>query len=575
MVQQDHLHEEEAQKKEPEESNSKIKMSIQRIPLTKVIKVLLTLASVVCLIYVIKYRHCRTRVDPNTMETRLSDRFTKERLKVAMVMEASKKDSVRSGGGHVRIRKSTLNFHESRERFIQYWNLHRSLRTDYKKILEPCELHMDWKPKYPGKGPYTISSANNSYVTLDIQPAGQYSTIKIDTYSRKGTKKHIGGDSWRIHVQGPASVPVVVTDSNNGSYEASFLLTTAGVYSAEIYLDYTLCDGYKDPPVGWFIKGNSQGKYQPNSALPGNERAFLEDKFNHPLLFDVKEDKNVSMYEYLQDDLKDLYDMPPCFSWDGFGQWISTSQTDAGDMWIPSVQRPFKYKTDLNRTTGRGVFWIYGDSIGDFLYRSISKSPLCSEVFNDCRRTYNWIYNIPNGNIKVASAKNDDKDFDIDRVERELMQVLQDDELDYSSAVLLNYGLHFVQDVPFKSFHELIDRIVATLKKYMSNPNHAKIIWKSTTALQKWKYGNPETNARHNVGIRFLTSQRVELFNALSTSKMCEAGIDVIDVYPMTYSYPNGTGSSKKYWDAVHYEAVVFKALEEYIYDYFNIGNYL
>ena len=36
-----------------------------------------------------------------------------------------------------------------------------------------------------------------------------------------------------------------------------------------------------------------------------------------------------------------------------------------------------------------------------------------------------------------------------------------------------------------------------------------------------------------------------------------------------------GTGSSKKYWDAVHYEAVVFKALEEYIYNYFNIGNYL
>ena len=84
---------------------------------------------------------------------------------------------------------------------------------------------------------------------------------------------------------------------------------------------------------------------------------------------------------------------------------------------------PFKYKTDLNRTTGSGVFWIYGDSIGDFLYRSISKSPLCSEVFNDCRRTYNWIYNIPNGNIKAASAKNDDKDFDIDRWEQEVKTV--------------------------------------------------------------------------------------------------------------------------------------------------------
>lgn len=275
MVAPRHLHEEEAQKitnsdddqdpesssqKEPSSTGGRIKMSIQRIPLTKVVKVLLTLASVVCLIYVIKYRHCRTKVDPNTMETRLSDRFTKDRLKAAVIVEeAATKDSdvVSVQRGHVRIRKSRLGFRESRERFIQYWSLHRSARTDYKRILEPCSLHMEWKANYPGKGPYTISSANNSFVTLDIQPAGQYSTIKIDTYSRKNTRKRVGGDSWRIHVQGPASVPVVVTDSNNGTYEASFLLVTPGVYSAEIYLDYTLCDGYKDPPVGWFVKGES------------------------------------------------------------------------------------------------------------------------------------------------------------------------------------------------------------------------------------------------------------------------------------------------------------------------------
>lgn len=533
-------------------------MSIQRIPLTKVIKILITLASVVCLIYVIKYRHCRSN-DESSIHTQFSDRFTKEKYK----------ENVQTiTNGHVLIKKSDLDFEESKERFINYWSLHRSLRVDYKRILSPCKLYMQWKPSYPSKGPYTMTSANNSYVTLDIQPAGQYSTIRIDTFSRKNTKKRIGGDSWRIHVQGVTSVPMVVVDHNNGSYEASFLLTRPGVYNAEIYLDYTLCDGYKDPPEGWFIKGNSQGKYQPNSALPSNEKAFLEDKFNHDLLFEIKE-ANTSMFEFFKNNLRDIYDTPTCFSWDGFGQWID------GNNWMPDISEPFKYKTDLNRTTGRGVFWIYGDSIGDFLYRSMSKSPLCSEVFNDCRRTYNWIYNIPDGNIKVASAKNDDQDFDIDRVERELLAVLQDDELDYSSAVLLNYGLHFVQDIPLGSFEEMIDRIVGTLKRYNGNPNHAKVIWKSTTALQKWKYGNPETNARHNVGIRFLTSQRVELFNALSTSKMCEAGIDVIDVYPMTYSYPNGTGSRKKYWDAVHYEAIVFKALEEYIYNYFNIGNYL
>merc|ERR1712226_915802 len=160
------------------------------------------------------------------------------------------------------------------------------------------------------------------------------------------------------------------------------------------------------------------------------------------------------MYQHLKNVINDIYEVPACFSWDGFGEW-SDDQT-----WIPYISTPYKYKTDLNRTTGRGVFWIYGDSIGDFLYRSISKTALCSEVFNDCRRTYNWIYNIPNANLRIATEQTDDKDFDISKIEKELTAVLDNEELDYSSAILLNYGLHFVQDIPFKTFQEMIDRVV-------------------------------------------------------------------------------------------------------------------
>ena len=29
----------------------------------------------------------------------------------------------------------------------------------------------------------------------------------------------------------------------------------AGLYQIEISLDYTLCDGFKDPPVDWYKKG--------------------------------------------------------------------------------------------------------------------------------------------------------------------------------------------------------------------------------------------------------------------------------------------------------------------------------
>jgi hypothetical protein len=417
MIAVDHPHEEETKEKDQrtsQETYSRIKMSIQRIPLTKCIKVLLTLASVVCLIYVIKYRHCRTQqTDPKPLQTELSNRFDKEKMRLATsallsgfkgipikgISVANDNNAVTKNGisgienkddfefiklndnsnnipalsteninsdnninnnnnhnnnnnntnknnnndydndsnnhnnnnynytnnnnnnnndnskndkeksfddefniswdnnnnnnketnnnnnsksksnqkkkideddedkqeainmnkvqqsGHVRIRKSHLTFAESRERFMLFWSMHRSRRMDYKRILGPCKHLMKWKAKYPNKTPYTISSANHSYATLDIQPAGQYSTIKIDSYSRKNTKKRVGGDSWRIHVQGPASVPVVVTDSSNGTYEASFLLITPGVYKVTIYLDYTLCDGYKDPPEGWFIKG--------------------------------------------------------------------------------------------------------------------------------------------------------------------------------------------------------------------------------------------------------------------------------------------------------------------------------
>ena len=55
--------------------------------------------------------------------------------------------------------------------------------------------------------------------------------------------------------------------NNNGTYEALFLITEPGVYQVIIYLDYSLCDAFKDPPHDWFVKGNFQGKYQKNGLL--------------------------------------------------------------------------------------------------------------------------------------------------------------------------------------------------------------------------------------------------------------------------------------------------------------------
>ena len=69
--------------------------------------------------------------------------------------------------------------------------------------------------------------------------------------------KTIGGDSWRVHVRDPSSMSATVIDHNNGKYEVIFLVLESGKYDVEVVLEYSLCDGYKDPPRDWFIKGNS------------------------------------------------------------------------------------------------------------------------------------------------------------------------------------------------------------------------------------------------------------------------------------------------------------------------------
>ena len=55
----------------------------------------------------------------------------------------------------------------------------------------------------------------------------------------------------------PASVSATVFDHQNGTYEAMALLVEPGNYSVRAYLDYSLCDGLRDPPENW----SRLGKY--------------------------------------------------------------------------------------------------------------------------------------------------------------------------------------------------------------------------------------------------------------------------------------------------------------------------
>ena len=86
------------------------------------------------------------------------------------------------------------------------------------------------------------------------------------------------------------SVAATVFDHNNGTYEALFLIGEPGVYQVIIHLDYSLCDGFRDPPRDCFIKGNAQGKFQKDGLL-GTLDDYLRQPFKNgePLIITVPE----------------------------------------------------------------------------------------------------------------------------------------------------------------------------------------------------------------------------------------------------------------------------------------------
>ena len=100
-----------------------------------------------------------------------------------------------------------------------------------------------------------------------------------------------------------------------------------------------------------------------------------------------------------------------------------------------------------------------------------------------------------------------DEDFSIKRIVNELRDVVED--LDENSLLLLNYGLHFTQTVPFETFQTMLDAVINLLKEKQRTKVQTNIIWKTTTAFQKWKWGDPKYNGRFSNDNRFLTSQVV------------------------------------------------------------------
>ena len=173
--------------------------------------------------------------------------------------------------------------------FRRDWLRQHRARVDWKSMLKPCIDNTQWgvERKYWAKE--NRSSARTSEVVYtDIRPAGEFSKIFIQSKTADNGTKLIGGDSWRVHLHGPSSLGATVFDHENGTYEILFLIMEPGNYQVKIFLDFSLCDGLKDPPADWFIKGSAQGKEQEEGILdPIPIDQYLLEPFNEGKHFNI------------------------------------------------------------------------------------------------------------------------------------------------------------------------------------------------------------------------------------------------------------------------------------------------
>ncbi len=141
-------------------------------------------------------------------------------------------------------------------KFADDWTEENNARFDWKLRLSSCSEATKWKPTEEWWKKHNRTDPNKSFISLwEIHSAGDYSRFFIQSQNIHGKPKRMGGDSWRVRICGTVCLNPSVQDFGNGTYEVKFLVMESGKYNAKIHLDYTLCDGIKDPPPDWFVKG--------------------------------------------------------------------------------------------------------------------------------------------------------------------------------------------------------------------------------------------------------------------------------------------------------------------------------
>ncbi|KAK3745500.1 hypothetical protein QZH41_001149 [Actinostola sp. cb2023] len=185
-------------------------------------------------------------------------------------------------------------------------------------------------------------------------------------------------------------------------------------------------------------------------------------------------------------------------------------------------------------------------------------------MFDRCNYNINFVYHIKY-RIELDTTETDDLDFDVTRVLDHFRSVLLEPRVNHvNSVIILNMGLHYVMGMTFECYQDLIQRIIGVIQETEFGP-HGKevrrfkghVIWFTTTAINKEKAKELQATKW-----RFCSYQRILLFNAYATSAMCKAGIDIMDMYPITDSYPDST------YDVVHYRPPASQPVVSILEDY-------
>ncbi|KAJ7318450.1 hypothetical protein OS493_037929 [Desmophyllum pertusum] len=448
-----------------------------------------------------------------------------------------------SNEGSSQHRENSMRISRHVDHFQENWCRIRRARVDLDSLLKPCFYNISWNGDSPNRQLQT-DAAKSLISFFDIRPAGQFSRFSIQTKTRDDKLKLIG-------VMDP------------------------GVYKLDITLDYSLCDGYRDPPKNWFIVGNSHGKVQKDGTLGVNRakddyllQPFQEGKL---IMINIPMPRDGGTYlinrlsrNFKSSNISSNFDLScgiECkFMWDGFGRWL-------GKNWKPYL-RGLRIKPSAPKLE---TLWIFGDSQAERLHVSIKDGPLCREVFKTCNLSKMWVYPWPS----IQPVAWDDKDFDHQQVLDHVRGVLERPEMNHeNSAMILNLGLHYIESTSLVNYQLLMNGVIDLLNERDTETGElkhkARVIWKTTTSMSKEK----DTESRlKSDWQRFLNLPRVGLYNAFATSLMCRAGLEVLDVYPFTRSYPGGTGGPEvahyKEQDTVHFKYLVMKPLDLVLEDYF------